>query len=573
MRDARARERFAEVKVDRMIESRQVPTTAHQDARSPDPRGVRRRAVLCVLCVAVLVVNVDMTILNVALPTLVRKLHATSSGLQWIVDAYAMAFGGLLLVAGSLADRLGRKRLLLAGYSTFALGSLGAALSGSVGVLIAWRAAMGAGAAMTIPAGLSILDNVFRDPHERARAIGVWGGVMGVGIALGPLAGGLLLSRFWWGSVFLVNVPLLVIGALAAYRLVPESHNPAADRPDPPGAMLSIAGVGLLLWAIIEAPSRGWTSATVVLAGIAAVATLAAFVGWETRSDHPMLKLDFFRSPGFSAATGALLLGLFALSGSLFVLTQVLQFDLGFSPLQAGVRILPMAALVAIAAPLSTPLVRAVGSKVTATAGLAAIAGGLWWAAAASTVSATYSDILPAVLLVGAGAGLLMPTAANSVLGSIPRAEAGIGSGTYGVANQIGGALGVAVIGSMLSTRYQNHITTALASHGVAGPVLHTITGSLGGALGVAAAVGGLLGSLLAHAARAAFMSGVHLSLGTGALVAGAAALLVLVALPSRTRPEDEHTSETTICPAPSVTPNRPSRHRAHRHTRSLSDP
>jgi len=525
------------------------PVTESDQAREPleasaprGRRGVHPQAVLCVLCIAVLVINIDMTILNVALPTLVRKLHATSSGLQWIVDAYAVGFGGLLLVAGSLADRLGRKRLLLAGFCTFAAGSLGAALSGSVGVLIAWRAVMGVGAAMTLPAGLSTLDTVFPDPHERARAIGVWGATMGVGIALGPLVGGLLLSRFWWGSVFLVNVPLLIVGVVAAWRLVPESRNPAADRPDPAGALLSIVGTGLLLWAIIEAPGRGWTSPSVVLAGITALVTLAAFVGWEQRCDHPMLRLEFFRSRGFSAANAALLLGLFALAGSLFVITQVLQFDLGFAPLQAGVRILPMAALIAIAASLSALIIRVAGTKMTAAAGLAAIAGGLWWTAAASTVSATYPDILPGMLLAGFGAGLLLPTGANSVLGTIPRAESGVGSGTYGVAIQIGGALGVAVIGSALSTRYQNHFGTALTGHRVPEPVLHTITGSFGGALGVASAIGGVLGHMLAVAARAAFMSGVHLSLGFGALVAGFAALLVLAVLPSRIGPPEEPT-------------------------------
>ena len=525
------------VNADQVIEARPAPAA---EVPSPRPPTVRRWAVLAVLCLAVLVVNIDMTILNVALPTLVRKLHATSSGLQWIVDAYAMTFGGLLLVAGSLADRLGRKRLLLAGFCTFAAGSFGAALSGSVGVLIAWRAVMGAGAAMTIPAGLSTLDNVFPDPDERARAIGVWGGTMGIGIALGPLAGGLLLARFWWGSIFIVNVPLLILGVVAAWRLVPESRNPAADRPDPAGAILSIVGMGLLLWAIIEAPTRGWTSTAVIVAGTAALVTLAAFVGWERRCEHPMLRLRFFRSRSFSAATAALLLGLFALAGSLFVITQVLQFDLGFSPLQAGVRILPMAALIAVAAPLSPLIVRVAGTKATAGVGLVAIAAGLWWGAETSTVSATYQVVLRGMLLAGFGAGLLLPTAANSVLGSIPRAEAGIGSGTYGVAIQIGSALGVAVIGSALSTRYQNHITAALAGHSLSEPVLHTITGSLGGALTVAATVGGLPGALLAHAARAAFMSGVHLSLGFGALAAAAGALLVLALLPSRIRSPEE---------------------------------
>ena len=285
-----------------------------------------------------------------------------------------------------------------------------------------------------------------------------------------------------------------------------------------------------------------------------------------------MLRLRFFESRSFSAAIAALLLGLFALSGSLFVITQILQFDLGFSPLQAGVRILPMAALIAIAAPLSTLIVRAAGTKPTAAAGLAAIAGGLWWGADSSTVSATYSDVLRGMLLAGFGAGLLMPTAANSVLGSIPRAEAGIGSGTYGVAIQIGSALGVAVIGSGLSTRYQNHITSALAGHRVPEPALHTITGSLGGALGVATAVGGRLGGLLAHAARAAFMSGVHLSLGFGSLAAAVAALLVLVALPSRARPEDEHADRLAQLDARHEPKSRPDE-REHTRRRSKAMP
>jgi len=497
-----------------------------------------------VLCLAVLVVNVDMTILNVALPTLVRKLHASSSGLQWIVDVYAITFGGLLLVCGSLADRLGRKRLLLSGFSVFAVGSLGAAVSGTVGVLIAWRALMGVGAAMTIPAGLSTLDHVFPDPRERARAVGLWGATIGIGIAIGPLAGGLLLSKFWWGSVFFVNVPLLIVGLIAGWRLVPESSNRDAEPADPCGAILSIVGLGLLLWAIIDAPTQGWKSTGVLVAGIGGLATLAAFVAWESSHEHPMLKLRYFRSRRFSAAFVALVLGLFPLLGALFVLTQALQFDLGFSPLQAGLRILPVAALIAGVAPLSTAIVRGIGSKLTVSAGLAAIAGGLWWSAAASTASATYGGFVPGMLLVGCGAGLLLPTAADAILSSVPRAEAGIGSGTYSVAIQVGGALGVAVIGSMLSTRYQHRITKVLFSHHVPAGTLHVITGSLGDALALANSVGGHTGALLARAARAAFMSGSHLALGAGALVAAAATLLVLVALPSRSSGESDRTGE-----------------------------
>jgi EmrB/QacA subfamily drug resistance transporter len=489
---------------------------------------------LSVLCVGVLVVNVDGTILNVALPTLVKELDATYSQLQWIVDIYAMVFAGLLLVGGSLADRFGRKRLFLLGFTTFGVGSFGAAFAGSVGALLAWRGLMGAGAALTIPAGLSILDNVFRDPGERARAIGIWGGSMGVGLAIGPLAGGLLLARFWWGSVFFVNVPVLLLGGVAALRLLPESRNREAAPPDPVGSLLSILGLGLLLWAIISAPTRGWTSPAVVAVGVSSLAVLGLFVAWEARSTHPMLNLRFFRSRRFSAAVAAVALGLFALFGAVFILTQFLQFDLGFTPLQAGVRILPTAALVAATAPLSTLIVRRIGSKLTAFGALVAIAGGLWQISAASTGGATYGEVLPGMLLLGLGAGLLMPTAADSVLGAVPRRDAGIGSATYVVAIQVGGALGVAVIGSMLNTRYRGRLTDVLTSHHVPSDVLHTITGSLGAALGVAGVVGGSTGERLADVARSAFMSGTHVALAAGALVAAVAALITLVALPSR---------------------------------------
>ena len=238
--------------------------------------NANRWSALVVVCVSALIINVDNTILNVALPTLVRDLHATSSQLQWIVDSYAMVFAGLLFVGGSLADRFGRKRFFLIGLTIFAAGSIGAAFSGSVHLLIACRALMGAGAALTIPASLSIINDIFRDPTERARAIGAWAGTIGLGIAIGPIAGGLLLSRFWWGSIFLVNVPIVIAGFVGALILVPDSKNPDARQPDPVGAVLSIAGLGLLLWAIIEAPSQGWTSGIVIGVGLASFVTLGS---------------------------------------------------------------------------------------------------------------------------------------------------------------------------------------------------------------------------------------------------------------------------------------------------------
>jgi len=496
--------------------------------------SAHRWAVLAVVCVSALIINVDNTILNVALPTLVRDLRATSSALQWIVDSYAMVFAGLLLVGGSLADRFGRKRLFLFGLVIFASGSIGAALSGSVDLLIAWRAVMGLGAAFTIPASLSILNDVFRDPRERASAIGAWGATAGFGIAIGPIAGGLLLSRFWWGSIFLVNVPVVVAGVLGALFLVPDSKNPTAAHPDPVGAALSIVGVGLLLWAIIEGPAMGWTSGAVLGVLAASLVVLSSFVGWEAHSSHPMLKLSLFSNRRFSIAALGETLGTFGLLGALFVQTQFLQFNLGYSPLQAGIRILPVAATLVIVAAFSPFFVRLIGVKITVAAGLASIAGGLWQISAASTIATTYGQVVPGLLLLGLGAGLLLPTATNSVVGSLPQGDSGIGSASNAVALQVGGALGVAVIGSALATRYQSHLTAALTGHAISFAVRKEILGSLGGALAVARSVGGETGALLARAARGAFMSGAEVAFVVGAIVAIVGAMLMIAWLPSK---------------------------------------
>ena len=493
-----------------------------------------RKLALAIVCLAALIINVDNTILNVALPTLVRDLHATSSQLQWIVDSYAMVFAGLLLVGGTLADRFGRKRFFLIGLTVFALGSIGAALSESVTTLIAFRAIMGAGAALTIPTSLAIINDIFRDPSQRARAIGVWGGTIGLGIAIGPIAGGLLLSRFWWGSIFLVNVPIACIGFLGATLVVPDSKNPHVQRPDPVGALLSIAGLGLLLWAIIEGPTRGWTSGTVVGAGLASLGVLAAFVVWESRSTHPMLKLDFFRERRFSVALAAECLAVFGLMGALFLSTHFLQFDLGYSPLQAGLRILPIAVMVVVGATASPVGARLVGVKFTVAAGLVSIAAGLWEVSASSRFDTTYGDVVLGLLLIGLGAGLMLPTATNSVIGSVPQGDSGMGSATNTVALQVGGAMGVAVIGSVMLTRYQGRMAAAMVGHHVPESTAQTIFGSLGAALAVAARARGSTGVVLARAARAAFMSGNEVALAVGTVVALAAAVLVLVALPSQ---------------------------------------
>ena len=516
------------------------------DASVAHEHHPHRWTALVVLCTAALIINLDNTILNVALPTLVRDLHATSSQLQWIVDSYAMVFAGLLLVGGSLADRFGRKRLFLIGLAVFAAGSIGAAQSGSVDLLIAFRAVMGAGAALTIPSSLSIINDVFRDPKERAKAIGAWGGTIGLGIAVGPIAGGLLLARFWWGSIFLVNVPIVIAAFVGAVLFVPDSKNPAAERPDPGGAVLSILGLGLLLWSIIEGPTQGWTSPRVIVAGSASLVVLGSFVAWEAHSPHPMLKLAFFRDRRFSIAAAAECLGVFGLLGALFLQTQFLQFDLGNSPLQAGLRILPMAATLVVSAMLSPFIARFIGVKFTVAAALAAIAGGLWQISAASSFATTYGDVLPGLLLIGLGAGLLLPTATNSVVGSVPQGDSGMGSATNAVALQVGGALGVAVIGSVAATRYQDHMTAALEGRHLPASVTTAILGSLGGALGVAHAVGGATGKLLGAGARAAFMNGLGMSFSVGAIVALGGILIVLAYLPSDASPAPSHPDAKT---------------------------
>jgi EmrB/QacA subfamily drug resistance transporter len=499
----------------------------------PDAPPSRRWLALAVLCLSLLIVTLDNTVLNVVLPTLVRDLNATSSQLQWIVDSYVLVFAGLLLVAGSVADRIGRKRTFMAGLVLFAAGSTWAAFSGSVGMLMAARASMGIGGALIMPSTLSIITQMFRGTSERQRAIGFWAGTSGVGIALGPIIGGLLLAHFWWGSVFLINVPIAVIGLVLAVPLVPDSKNPAAAAPDAPGALLSVAGLGLLLWSIIEAPVRGWSSGLVIATGISGAAVLACFAAWERHTSHPMLQLQFFRHRAFSAAISSLGLATLGLFGALFVLTQFLQFDLGYTPLQAGVRVLPAAGAIAVVAPLSAFLQRTIGTKLTVAAGLLIVGGGLWQISLASAGS-TYTDTVAGMVLLGIGAGLAIPAATASVMGSVPAQHTGVAAATNGAFLQVGGALGVAIIGSLLSTRYSDRMSAALAPYHAPSPVVHAILGSVGGALEVAERIGGSLGAALGIAARSAFISGMDLGLATGAAVAVAGGVLALTTLPGR---------------------------------------
>ncbi len=514
---------------------------------------------LAVLCLPLLIVSLDNTVLNVALPTLVRDLHASDSELQWIVDAYVLVFGGLMLVSGSLADRVGRKRTFLVGLVVFATCSTWAALSNSSGMLIAARASMGLGATLIMPATLAIITNTFTDRGERQRALGIWAGTTGAGVALGPIVGGLLLAHFAWGSVFLINVPIALLGVAAGIPFVPNSRNEHAQRLDLVGSLLSIVGLGLLLWAVIEAPVHGWASAQVLGTGAGAILTLAAFVGWESRSSHPMLKLRFFRQAGFSGAIVSTATMTFALMGMLFVLTQFLQFQLGYSALQAGIRMLPAAGAIAVVAPLSAVVVRRLGTKLTVALGLAIVAGGLWQISGA-TVTTTYSGVVVGAIMIGVGAGLVMPASTGSLMGTLPLEHTGVGSATNGTFLNIGGALGVAILGSIMATRYQHLLGASAAMRVLPATVGQTALGSLGAALQVAKHAGGLLGTALATAARAAFMSGMNLALEIGAGVVLGGVFLALVVLPSRPSAPptpDETSNPTTDGDQASASPDR----------------
>jgi EmrB/QacA subfamily drug resistance transporter len=507
-------------------------------------RGERKAWALAVLCLPVLIVSLDSTVLNVALPTLVRKLHASTRDLQWIVDSYGLVFIGLLLIGGSVADRVGRRRTFIAGLVMFTIGSIWAASAGSVDLLIAARASMGVGAAFVLPSTLAILTDTFPDRHERHLAFGIWSGSNGAGIALGPVVGGALLAHFWWGSVFLINVPITVIGLACAVPLLRESKNRAAAPPDPIGALLWIAGIGFLLWAIIQIPARHLSSTAVLHAGIVGSLLLVVFglfTAWEHRIPHPMLNLSFFAHRRFSAGIIAVGLAMFGLFGALFVLTQFLQSYLGYTALQAGVRTLPAAATIILVAPASSLLVRRYGTKLTVGAGLMAIAGGLWQVSQAS-ITTGYSGALLGIVLLGVGAALVIPSVVACVVGSLPTENVGVGSATNSTFMQVGGAIGVAVMGSVQSTVYQKTLTAKLAPYHVTGHIQQTATASLGSALAIAHHVGGTTGAALVRGARAAFISGMDSSLLVGSIVAFAAVLFVVFVLPSTERSRDQRT-------------------------------
>ncbi|HEY3673813.1 MAG TPA: MFS transporter [Acidimicrobiia bacterium] len=495
----------------------------------------RRWWILGVLSFSVLVIVLDNSVLNVALPSIQRELHASSSDLQWMVDAYSLAFAGLLLTMGSLGDKYGRRPALQIGFVIFGLGSLLSAVATSSSQLIATRAVMGVGAALIMPATLSIITNVF-PAKERPKAIAIWTATAGVGVALGPITGGLLLEQFYWGSIFLVNLPIVAFGLLAGVFLIPDSRDPHAPRLDWVGAILSIIGLSAVLYGVIEAPSNSWTDPTILAAFAIGAVALIAFFAWEAHVDHPMLDLHFWTNPRFSAASGAIAVTFFALFGAVFLLTQYLQFVLGLTALETGVRLLASAIPVMVVSPLAPRIVARIGTKLTVAAGLATITIAMVTFTSLD-VTTDFFGVAWRLALLGVGMGLTMAPATESIMGSLPLARAGVGSAVNDTTRELGGAVGVAVIGSVFSSVYESNVGDAL--RGQPGSTVAGAKGSVGAALTIASRLPGAAGRALGDVARHAFVDGFHSAVLVGAAITIVGLVAVFAFLPSRPSPVD----------------------------------
>jgi MFS transporter, DHA2 family, multidrug resistance protein len=506
----------------------------------------RRWQALGVLALSLLVITMGNTILNVALPTIRESLDATSSELQWISDGYLLVFAGLLLAAGSLGDRFGRRSALVGGLVVFGAGSLYAMFADTSTELIAARAIMGLGAAGIMPTTLSILTNIF-PARERPKAIAVWAAVSGIGIAIGPTSGGWLLEHFDWNSAFLINVPIVLACLAGALWLVPESRDPASPRIDLAGTALSIAGLSAIVWALIEAPERGWTGTTILTAFAAGVTALAAFIAWERHTDHPMLDVCVFRNLRFSAASISIAFVFFALMGVMYLLTTYLQTVLGYTALETGVRVLPIAGGMILASKVSVALSQRVGTKLVVALGLGMVAASLALVAGFE-VESGYGQIATALGLIGVGIGLAMSPATEAIMGALPREKAGIGSAMNDVVREVGGTLGIAVLGSLLTSYYGSGMGDATAV--LPAEAASSASDSVGAAQGVAAQVGGEAGARLTDLANQAFVDGLATTATIAAVAAVLGALIALAFLPARARGDSVAPAELAPAPA-----------------------
>jgi EmrB/QacA subfamily drug resistance transporter len=495
--------------------------------------------ILLTVCAAVLAINLDTTIVNVALPSISRELDAGTRALQWVVDGYNLAFAGLVLAMGSVSDRFGRRPALIGGLVGFAIASVAGALVTSPEALVAARVGMGFFAALIFPTTLSIITNTFRERGERAAALGVWGAVVGIGVAAGPVTGGLLLEHFYWGSVFWALVPLALLAAVAAFVLVPESRDPEAPPLDLPGIGLSIAMLSLLTWTIIEAPEHGWSSAE-TLAGFAVVVLLlGAFIVRERRTPHPMLDVSLFRDRRFSAASGSVTITFFALFGFIFLITQYFQFIRGYGTLSTGARILPVALSIAVASVAGALLAPRIGTKIVVTTGLVLFGLSFLWISTVAVDTSYASVIVPQMVLMGLGMGLISTPATESILLVLPPARAGVGSAVNDATRELGGTLGVAVVGSVFSSVYASSLADSDFAT-LSGGALAKAQDSVGAAQAISAS-----SPALGTAMQDAFMAGLQTASVVVGVLCLVGAAIALVSLPGRIRaphlvPEDE---------------------------------
>jgi EmrB/QacA subfamily drug resistance transporter len=508
-----------------------------------DPKVYARRwKTLMVLALSLVIIGLDNTVLNVALPTLQRHFDTSVSTLQWVVDAYTLAFAGFLLLAGTLGDHFGRKRMLQSGLVVFATGSLLAALAHSSGELIALRALMGIGGAMIMPATLSTVSNIF-PREERGKAIAIWSAVASVGIGLGPFIGGLLLESFSWASVFWLNVVIAAVAIAAGAIFVPETRDPSPGRLDPLGSILSVAALVALVYPIIEVPNRGWTSPVIIGAFAVAAVLGTVFAWWEIRNPQPLLRLDFFRNPGFSVASLAIALAYFGLMGAIFAFTQYLQFARGFSALEAGAIMLPLIVGLVAGGGNSERFVTRLGAPRVITVGLLGLA-------AVMTTALLWTPHTPVWLLCLTLVGMaffmsnVMAPATGSVMGSVPEAKAGVGSAMNDVNRQVGGALGVAIIGSIMNAVYRSEMSGVVAA--LPAGTRHAAGDSIGAARAVAQHLPTMASQHLATASARAFTHALGIGFFSAAIVAAATAPVVIALLPGGRRARTRTTAQAT---------------------------
>jgi MFS transporter, DHA2 family, multidrug resistance protein len=500
----------------------------------------RRWFLLAIMCLSLVLVVMSVSGLNTALPTMQRDLQASASELQWIVDSYAVVFAGLLLSAGAIGDRFGRRRALLAGLVVFGVGALMGGLANDATQVIASRAVMGIGAAFIMPATLSIITSIF-PPEERPRAIAIWAGFAGAGASIGPIVTGGLLEGFWWGSTLLVNVPIVIAIIAAVRAFAPDSRDDTRTPLDPVGALLSLIGLSSLIFGIIQGPEDGWTSGPVIAAFVAAGVSLSLFVRWERRSDHPMLPLTLFRDRRFSTGSGVITVAFFIMFGFFFLVTQYLQFGRGYSPLEAGLAGLPVALAFVAFSPRSATLAERYGAARVMALGLAIVAVG-FGVLTTLTPDTPYLVLAAAFALLGAGMSITAAPATSEIMTSVPLSKAGVGSAVNDTTRELGGALGIALLGSIANTAYRSgidldRVQLPAGARAAAGE-------SIGAASAIADRVPGG-GDVVAQAASA-FTNAFTLTntVAAGIALAAAAAVLAVSRRGGRETVEDEAIEE-----------------------------